>query len=79
MNCLKRLGVMHGLFFLQENTSYREKTPGGRCAQIGMEKCRKAGLQYERILANIIKVGLMEECILKIKHNLQNEGKEYRE
>ena len=60
--------------------SYRaKKVLRAGCAQIGMEKCRKAGLQYERILANIIKVGLMEECILKIKHNLQNEGKEYRE
>ena len=79
MNCLKKTMRNAWSFFLQENTSYREKTPGGICTQIGMEKCRKAGLQYERILANIIKVGLMEECILKIKHNLQNEGKEYRE
>ena len=70
---------MHGLFFYRKIRLIEKKIPGGRCAQIGMEKCRKAGLQYERILANIIKVGLMEECILKIKHNLQNEGKEYRE
>ena len=65
------------VFFCGEISPIEKKLWAG--AQIGMEKCRKAGLQYERILANIIKVGLMEECILKIKHNLQNEGKEYRE
>lgn len=50
------------VFFCGEISPIEKKLRAG-CAQIGMEKCRKAGLQYERILANIIKIGLIEEYI----------------